>query len=128
MNWFGKKDANEQSYKLLTDLLSSPDGRESVLGVQRSSRPTQEQIMSDVSRMVQHTRTEDYKVWAQRVWAEILAFQDKILDPRTTPDNLQFYRGAYAASLKLLRLSYEAVGIQERLRKETQLSPTPKAH
>jgi hypothetical protein len=126
--FWNRKGKNSESYRLLTDILSSPNGRESMLGVQRASRPTQEQLMADVSRMVQHTRTEDYKVWAQRVWVEVLAFQDKILDPRTTPDNLQFYRGAYAASLKLLRLSYEAVGIQERLKKETQLSPTPKAH
>lgn len=123
---FTTRKPEPSNFEMLRDLLGSPQVRESVLGVQKASRPTPEELASDVHKAYAHTNSEQYKVWAQRVWAELLPQLDKVLDPRTPVDQLQFYRGAIASSLKLLRVSYEIVAQDERLRK-MQAASVPSA-
>lgn len=92
----------------LSDILSSGDNREFLLGVIRQAPPTEEQMKRDTARVIQYSQTEDYAVWAKNAWARVTEHIDHLMDAKTSSDQAAFHRGALAATVTLLRESYKA--------------------
>jgi hypothetical protein len=110
----------------LADLLSVQRNREDLLGVSPTQMPTPETILRDSTRLVQNANTEWYKAFAQEAWARAISYLEIIEDPKTSTEQMHFARGAYKATLDLLRLSYQAKAIKQTLEKDVMNAPLPR--
>lgn len=99
----------------IADILAIPDNRETLLGVRRVAPPSPEQIIGDINRVVNYARTEDYSIWAKEAWSDAIECLDKIMDPKTPPEEIDFYRGGFAKCVEMLRISYRALKAKEEV-------------
>lgn len=93
----------------LSDILSDPYQREGFLGVRRESPPSFERIIQDNERVIIYAKSYEYSIWAQEIWAQTINCIDKLTNPQTDPNEVDFYRGALAQNLDSLRISYKAM-------------------
>lgn len=103
--WFKKKPSDEM--QLLAELLTQTSAREDLLGVKEARLPSPERLLNDTANFLKYTQESEYKQFAKEAWAHVLLELDALLDPRSTPDQVQNARGAVRASLNLLRKSYQ---------------------
>jgi hypothetical protein len=93
---------------LLSDILSSLEGRETLLGMLRIEPPNPDQIILDAQKIVRYAESHDYSVWANEVWSMTLDSIDKLTEKNLSDHEIEFLRGELSQNLKLLRLSYKA--------------------
>jgi hypothetical protein len=93
----------------LAAILSDPFQREGFLGVRRDPAPSPERIIQDNERVIRYARTDEYSVWANEAWANVLNCVDKLIDPNLPAEEVDFYRGSLAARIDDLRISYKAI-------------------
>jgi hypothetical protein len=103
---------------VLAELLNRKNNREDLLGVSPVGMPQPNDILRDSARILQYSLSDDYKTFANEAWARVITELDKIIDPRTSVDQIQNARGALRATLDLLRLSYQARFTKEKLESE----------
>lgn len=116
--WFKQKKAEVDPGVVLAELLSKRNNQEDLLGVSNTHLPSPQELMTDATRLLKYSHDADYQVFAKEAWARVITELDKILDPRTSVDQIQNSRGALRATLDLLRLSYQARFAKEGLEKE----------
>jgi hypothetical protein len=105
---------NRQSNaEMLKDILASTGNRETLLGVKNVLPPTEDQITRDAGRVLQYSRSQDYAVFAQEAWAEILMSLDKISSSKASDREIDFYRGRFVAFCDVLRISHRARSVVE---------------
>lgn len=104
---FHHKSQSDNS-KLLASILAEADNREGMLGMKAPVIPTPEGIKIDAAKILKYTDSTGYKKFAEEAWARVIEGMDKILNPKTTKDQRDFYCGEVNATLNLLRLSYQA--------------------
>jgi hypothetical protein len=102
-----KKQEDGPETKFLADLLASPAMQENLLGVQKLSPLTPDQIRAEHARVAQYASTEHYKAWAKTLWSDVARHMDALTNPSTPKDQVDFLRGQLASSLSHLRRSYE---------------------
>jgi hypothetical protein len=93
----------------LNEILSDPFHREGFLGVRNDPMPTPEKMIGDNNKVINYARTEDYAVFANELWAKVLNCIDELIKPEQEPSKSDFYRGALAANIENLRISYKAI-------------------
>lgn len=113
----------DPSVSFLSDLLKDPALKEDLLGTKAVAMPSPQKIQADASRLVRHSTTEEYRVFAQEAWARVLVHLDAMMDERNTQDRIQFHRGALKATLDLLRLSHQARATKDVLDNQAPLRP-----
>lgn len=87
----------------LAEILALKENREALLGARRPAELTKE----DIGKVVRYSRSEDYAAWAEEAWLAVISLVDRLA--ADDPDlNADFYRGALAATLDLLKLSHKA--------------------
>jgi hypothetical protein len=123
LNYFGYDKTTSE----LAKILAQPSLREDFLGVAQTKFPSPDKIISDAAKITRYASSDEFKVFANEVWARSLGHLDSILDANTTGEKLQYHRGALRASLDLLRLSYQARSEKERLEAETKQQQTSQA-
>lgn len=116
----GKNSQND----LISSILAQPANRESLLGTQPPNIPSPEGIRQDAANILKYTTGKGYKKFAEEAWSQIISGIDKILDPRTSRDQRDFYCGEVNATLNLLRMSAKAQYIVEEYDK-SQVSLRP---
>jgi hypothetical protein len=94
--------------KLLANILAEANNREEMLGMKPPVIPTPDGIRVDAAKILKYTDSNSYKKFADEAWARVIEGLDKILNPKTTRDQRDFYCGEVNATLNLLRLSYQA--------------------
>lgn len=111
----------------LADLLKDPRIKESLLGVDRFRPMTDEDIRSDASRIINYARTEDYSIYAQKLWQTVVFYVKCLSDVNLKPSEVDFYRGCLKATMEDLKISYEAFRFMEGEKKNPVKgdSPTP---
>jgi hypothetical protein len=109
------------SITVLAELLNKKHNREDLLGGSPRGMPQPSDLLRDSARILQYANSEDYKTFANEAWARVITELDKILDPRTSIDQIQNARGALRATLDLLRLSYQARFTKEKLESERSI-------
>jgi hypothetical protein len=115
LNWFKKRsDVVDQ----MAVILSNPSNQEEFLGVKALEMPSPEKVKHDASRMAAYSHTPEYKTFAKEVWFRALKHLDAVMDETTSIDRVQYHRGAFKATLDLLRLSYQAKAVKEQLEQE----------
>lgn len=110
---FHHKSQSDNS-KLLAQILAEVSNREEMLGMKAPIIPTPEGIKVDATKILKYTDSNGYKKFAEEAWARVIEGLDKILNPKTTKDQRDFYCGEVNATLNLLRLSYQAKEIVQQ--------------
>ena len=87
------------------DILSRPEAGEDILGMRKIVPPTHDRMVSDAGKLVRHSNSADYEIWAKEVWAKAADIIDRLTDPRTPQAQAEFERGRLASILECLRLS-----------------------
>lgn len=108
------KSRNEQ-YLTLADILSNPDNRESMLGVQRAMNPSPEMQKADADKVIHYSVSSEYKIWAEEAWVQVINCIDELTDPDLSATEVDFYRGALKQTFELLRISYKARSMKEQI-------------
>lgn len=107
--FFKKRD----QFQMIARILSDASNREMLMGVKRHPPMTPEQyaerVTSDVNHVVRHSETDDYAVWAKEAWAQFLFGLEKVLDEKTDPQKVEFYRGGMTKIIDLLAISYKVL-------------------
>lgn len=104
MWWSGRKKIED-----LASLLSSALAREDFLGMKQLRPPSTKQQLNDVNHVINYAKTDDYQVWAQEAWSQVLNCVDKLTTSTLTNTEVNYYRGALAQTIKLLQVSYQAL-------------------
>lgn len=111
--------------ELLANILAKENNREELLGIKEALVPTPEGIRIDATKIKAYTDSDGYKRFADNAWSQIVFSLDKILDPKTSRDQRDFYCGEVNATLNLLRLSYQALEVIKQFDKQQEVSPEP---
>ncbi len=99
---------------VLARLIKDARLRESFLGVDRTRPETDGKKRMDANRILNYSRSEDYGVYAEEMWREVLSCVKKLTDPGKDTDEMNYYRGRLAATLDALQISYGAFQFLER--------------
>ena len=110
---------------VLAELLTKKPMQEDLLGVSNIPNPTEQDISSDASRILQYSYSEDYKTFAKEAWARVLTEMDVVLSPKSNSDQIHTARGAIRATLDLLRLSYQARFTKDRMDQRKKQTAVP---
>ena len=94
--------------QLLAKILAEASNREEMLGMKAPVIPTPEGIKVDAAKILKYTESTGYTKFAEEAWARVIDGLDKILNPKTSHEQRDFYCGAVNETLNLLRLSYQA--------------------
>lgn len=105
MSWFRRKSKHVEQ---LRDLLGNQNNLETFLGVKAMAMPTQEAQKADAARLVNYSKSTDYKIFADEVYARVLSHLDVMMDEKASKERVDFHRGAAKEALDLLRLSFQA--------------------
>lgn len=106
----------------LADLLSTKQGQEELLGVAAAKLPTPAAILADINHVLSYSTSADYQIWAREVWSNILNDLDKLLNPKATKEEIDFYRGRVSQGLTTLRISHRARFNEDQMRKQAQFT------
>ncbi len=115
----------------LADLLKDKSLRESLLGVDRINAWLGDKAESDAAKILNYSRSEDYKVYAEELWRTVITYVKDLTKEDLKTDEVHFLRGCLSATLDDLRISYKAFQYLEGLREKPPIlngrrdSPTP---
>lgn len=97
-----------ENTQVISAILAEHANREELLGIKPPIIPTIDGIKVDAAKIAKFSDSDVYKPFAKEAWARVIGYLDKILDPKRSNEERQYYCGAVKATLDLLRLSYEA--------------------
>ncbi len=110
----------------LAQLLADARNVESFLGVKELQMPTPADIKNDAARMVNYSKSTDYKMFADEVWSHILDHLDVMMDEKASKERVDYHRGACKEALDLLRLSFQARSLLKAETDREQSASSPR--
>jgi hypothetical protein len=128
-----KPDGNLEMLKFL---LSNDSIRQDFLGFGRAVPPSDEQVVSDVNKVLRYTSESDYQIWAKEAWSHVMACIDLLASSEVpcgpggfkrpvTQNEIDFHRGRLKQTLTLLSISYKAKAMAEEARRKAQARRIP---
>lgn len=117
----------------LSKLLKDRSLREQFLSVDRPRSLSEDKQESDASKLINYSRSEDYKVYAEELWQTVIMYVKDLTKEDLKTEEMHFIRGCLSATLDDLRISYKAFQYLESLREKPPVlnngirreSPTP---